>query len=391
VLDQQQAKIQALDKLAGDFFGNSVSMSDDGNTAIVGSFGNDEGSDRNGAAYIFTRSGTDWSQQAKIQNSDPAFTMQFGTAVSISGDGNTAIVGITSRWGWVYIFTRSGTDWSQHAKIEASDTVYDDYFGESVSISGDGNTVIVGAKGKDAGTGAAYIFTRSGTDWLQQPRIEASDKQEGDWFGYSVSISSDSTTAIIGAQREDTDASDAGAAYIFTRSGTSWSEQAKIQASDPEQNDWFGTAVSISSDGTTAIVGARREDTGAGDAGAAYIFTRSGTDWSQQAKIQASVRTSGALFGNSVSISSDGTTAIVGEFNSYFNSGRVYIFTRSGTSWSQQAKIQASDNQYGAWFGSAVSISGDGTTAIVGSYKRDDAVLNDDVGAAYIFVRSYYI
>jgi len=164
---------------------------------------------------------------------------------------------------------------AEQAKIQASDKEASDVFGTSVSISGDGLTAIVGAPNEDTGgsnVGAAYIFIRSGTSWTQQAKIQASDAETLDYFGLSVSISSNGNTAIVGARQEDTGVTDAGAAYIFTRSGTTWTETQKIQASDAEASDWFGHSVSISSDGLTGIVGARQEDTGATDAGAAYIF-----------------------------------------------------------------------------------------------------------------------
>ena len=393
----QQAKIQASDAQADDYFGDGVSISGDGNTAIVGAHIEDTGGSNAGSAYIFTRSGTSWSQQAKIGASDAQATGFFGHSVSISSDGNTAIVGAhgddsgsLSNTGAAYIFTRSGSTWSQQAKIRASDRQATDYFGFNVSISGDGNTVIVGAYREDTtatDAGSAYIFTRSGTTWSQQAIIQSSDVQAGDYFGHSVSISSDGNTAIVGASREDTTATDAGSAYIFTRSGTSWSQQAKIQASDAQATDYFGFNVSISSDGNTVIVGAYFEDTSGTDAGAAYIFTRSGTTWSQQAKIQASDAEASDRFGFEVSISGDGNMAIVGAYNedtSGTDAGAAYVFTRSGTTWSQQAKIQASDAQADDNFGRAVSISDDGDTAIVGAYNEDTTASN--AGAAYIFV-----
>lgn len=166
-------------------------------------------------------------------------------------------------------------DWtlaSQQTKIQASDAEAGDAFGQSVSISSDGNTAIVGAY-LAAPDGASYVFIRSGSVWSEQAIIVSSDTGSGgDWFGYSVSVSADGNTAIIGAPRESTIATDSGAAYIFTRSGSTWTEQAKIQASDIEASDRFGYTVSISGDGNTAIVGAIYEDTGAADAGASYIF-----------------------------------------------------------------------------------------------------------------------
>jgi hypothetical protein len=397
----EQAKIQASDKQGGAFFGEPVSISSDGNTAIVGA----RLKDATGVAYIFTRSGTTWNEQQKIQASDKQGSDFFGT-VAISGDGNTAIVGASgedtggSLAGAAYIFTRSGTTWNEQQKIQASDKQGGDNFGRSVSISSDGNTVIVGAEGEDTGggdAGAAYIFTRSGTTWTQQKKIQASDKQGGDGFGYSVAISGNGNTAIVGASGEDTVVGtntiyDTGAAYIFTRSGTTWNEQQKIRASDKEQNDRFGTSVAISDDGNTAIVGALYEGTGGGQAGAAYIFTRSGTNWNEQQKIQASDKQASDNFGESVSISSDGNTVIVGawrEDTGGRDAGAAYIFTRSGTNWNEQQKIQASDKQFGDNFGESVAISGDGNTTIVGAWREGTG--GTDAGAAYTFETSYYI
>jgi len=394
----QQAMIKASDAFTGDYFGYSVSLSNDGNTAIVGAIYEDPGSPNSnaGSAYIFTRSGSTWSQEAKIEASDAQADDNFGYSVSLSNDGNTAIVGAYledtggTGVGAAYIFTRSGTTWSQQAKIQASDPAQYDYFGWSVSISSDGDTAIIGSIYEETGganTGAAYIFTRSGSTWSQEAKIEAADKQSHDNFGCSVSISSDGDTAIIGAWGSyytPDGANNAGSAYIFTRSGTSWSQQAKMQASDAAFDDRFGSVVSISSDGNTAIIGAMYEDTSGSNAGSAYIFTRSGSTWSQEAKIQASDKQSGDNFGHSVSISNDGNTAIVGaiyEDTTASDAGSAYIFTRSGTSWSQQAKIQASNANGSDYFGGSVSISNDGNTAIVGAYQQ-----TGNEGAAYIFI-----
>ena len=390
----QQAKIQASDKQGSDYFGVSVAISDDGNTAIVGAPYEDTIID-DGAAYIFTRSGASWTQQAKIQASDKQGNDHFGDSVSISSDGNTAIVGAgnESYTGAAYIFTRSGTSWTQQAKIMASDKQQNDYFGRSVSISDDGNTAIVGASGEDTGgasAGTAYIYARSGTSWTQQQRIQASDKKTDGNFGVSVAISGDGNTAIMGAHEFGITG---GSAYIFTWSGTTWSEQQKIQASDKQVQDYFGLSVAISEDGNTAIAGAFREDTGGTDAGAAYIFTRSGTTWTQQAKIQASDKQAGDWFGYSVSISGDGNTTLVGarsEDTGGTDAGAAYIFTWSGTTWTQKLKIQASDKQASDAFGHSVSISDDGNTAIVGASGEDTGAT--DAGAAYIFADSgYYI
>ncbi len=406
-----QAKVVASDRAGDDTFGYSVSI--DGDTAIVGAHLEDHDASGStpkpdaGSAYIFTRTGSTWSQQAKIVASDRASYNYFGHSVSI--DGDTAIVGAHADAGSAYIFTRTGSTWSQQAKIVASDKASDDTFGYSVSI--DGDTAIVGAYNEDHdvsggasqfSAGSAYIFTRTGSTWSQQAKIVASDRASTDYFGYSVSIDGD--TAIVGAYNEDHDVSggasknNAGSAYIFTRTGSTWSQQAKIVASDRFERDDFGRSVSI--DGDTAIVGARFEDddvsggASKNNAGSAYIFTRTGNAWSQQAKIIASDRAVSDSFGYSVFI--DGNTAIVGAYLEdhdvsggafQTNAGSAYIFTRTGSTWSQQAKIVASDRASNDYFGHSVSI--DGGIAMIGAYNEDHDVSGgaskNNAGSAYAF------
>ncbi len=258
----------------------------------------DDAGSESGSAYVFVRSGTTWSQQAKLTAFDAAAIDQFGYSVAISGD--TAIVGAYgdddagSASGSAYVFVRSGTTWSQQAKLTALDAAASDQFGYSVAISGD--TAIVGAYlDDDAGSasGSAYVFVRSGTTWSQQAKLTASDGAASDLFGYSVAISGD--TAIVGAYGDDDAGSDSGSAYVFVRSGTTWSQQAKLTALDAAAVDCFGYSVAISGD--TAIVGAYLDDDAGSASGSAYVFVRSGTTWSQQAKLTASDGAASDQFG----------------------------------------------------------------------------------------------
>ena len=376
----QQAKIEASDAQTGDEFGYSIDISSD--TVVAGAWYEDTGGSNAGAAYVFTRSGTSWSQQAKLVASNAGAGDQLGYSVAI--DGDTIVAGANNEdtaaqdAGAAYVFTRSGTSWSQQAKLVASDAQAADYLGWSVGI--DGDTIVVGAFGEDTGgsyAGAAYVFTRSGTTWSQQAKLVASDAQANDYLGRGeIGISGD--TIVLGAYREDTGGSDAGAAYVFIRSGTSWSEQAKLVASDAQANDQFGRAVSISSD--TVVVGASLEDAGGTDTGAVYVFTRSGTTWSQQAKLVSENPNGLDEFGISVDI--DGDSVIMGatkEDTGSQDTGAVYIFTRSGTTWSQQKLLKASDVPAYKRFGWAAAI--DGKTA-VGTSK----LIDSNTGAAYTFL-----
>jgi uncharacterized protein YcbX len=342
------------------------------------------------------------TQQTKLTASDKEASDGFGFSVSISSDGNTAIVGAyaedpdnVGNAGSAYIYTKNGTTWSQQTKLTASDKWFSDIFGSSVSISSNGNTAIVGAYQADTGSisdsGVAYIYTRNETAWTQQTKLIASDAGSGDYFGVSVSISGDGNTAIVGAYLEDpNNVGNAGSAYIYTRNDTTWTQQTKLTASDKEVADFFGRSVSISSDGNTVIVGAMGEDPGnVGDAGSVYIYTRNGTAWTQQTKLTASDKEASDFFGRSVSISSDGNTAIVGAYaedpDNVGNAGSVYIYTRNGTAWTQQTKLTASDKGVSYYFGYSVSISSEGSTAIVGAYGEHLGVFSG-AGAAYIFV-----
>jgi hypothetical protein len=374
--DTTEQKIQATDAASQDYFGWSASIS--GDYAIVGAQYKNIGI---GAAYIYTRNGTSWGSEQKITATDAASQDEFGWSVSISGD--YAIVGATkknSATGAAYIYTRSGTIWGSEQKLQATDAASQDKFGWSVSISGD--YAIVGALNDDSEKGAAYIYTRDPSTgvWGGEQKITAGVRQNSDQFGYSVSIDGD--YAIVGARYEDEGAVDAGAAYIYKRDASTgvWGSEQKLHATDAASQDQFGYSVSI--DGDYAIVGTPYEDTGFTNAGAAYIYKRNPSTgvWGNEQKIQASDKQTQDYFGESVSISGD--YAIVGARNEdpggTTNAGSAYIFKRDGTTWSEIKKIQASDRDASDEFGYSVSISGD--YAIVGARQE-----NSSAGAAYIY------
>lgn len=373
-------KLLSGDIETGDGFGYSVSIS--GDYTIIGApF---EGT--TGAAYIFVRDGSgNWSEVTKLIPSDGESEDRFGYSVSIRG--NHAIVGAdleytgNEAYGAAYIFERDGNgNWNEVVKIQASDKEDEDQFGWSVSI--DGDQAIVGAPSESTGAfwaGAAYIFERDGNgNWNEITKIQSSDKEFNDRFGSSVSISGD--RVIIGAWLEGTGGFAAGSAYLYERDGSGiWNEVAKIQGSDTEAADGFGYSVSINSD--RAIAGAFNEDTGGNDAGAAYIFELDGIgNWNEVAKIQSNDVGAGDNFGVSVSLSGD--NAIVGAYREDTGgtvAGAAYVFERDGSgNWNEVTKILAGDRQFGDSFGNSVSISSN--RAIVGAPFK-----NNVAGASYIF------
>jgi hypothetical protein len=372
-------KLLPSDGAASDYFGYSVSL--DGDTALIGAYYDEDNGEHSGSAYVFTRTGTTWAQQAKLLALDGTAYDLFGSSVSLSGD--TALIGAVDDdngvdSGSAYVFTRTGTTWTQQTKLLASDGAADDLFGYSVALSGD--TALIGAVCDDDGRGSAYVFARTDTTWTLQQKLLSPDGTINDFFGGSLSLSGD--TALISVHGDDDNGAQSGSAYVFTRSGTTWAQQAKLLASDGAAIDYFGYSVSL--DGDTALIGADGDDDNGVDSGSAYVFTRTGTTWTQQAKLLASDGAVYDSFGWSVSLSGD--TALIGtpfDDDNGNSSGSAYVFTRIGTSWIQPAKLLAADGAAADRFGWRVSLSGN--TALFGVRWDEDNGVNS--GSAYVFTK----
>ena len=383
-----ETKIIASDGAYDERFGRDTAISGNGLYAISGAYWDGDNGSRAGAAYIYEKSGNTWPQQAKIFASDAQLESYFGESVAINSDGTYAVVGAWqedtagTQAGAAYIYTRSGSTWTQQQKIVGTDTGQYDYFGGQVAINDDATYIAVAAPYEMA----VYIFTRSGSTWTQQAKCQPLDGPFNTQFGTSLEINSDGTYFIAG----DTQKAGGGAAYVFTRSGSTWTQQAKIVSSDLQASDYFGYDVALNSDATYAIVGAGFEDGGAGDptsnAGAAYIYTRSGSTWTEQAKIQANDVTANAYFGVGTSMNSSGDRVIIGAYGLNNNIGSVYIFQRAGSIWTQQAKLRGSDANAVSGSGGLknVSMSDDGNTVIYAHYYQTVNGVSG-VGAAYIF------
>ncbi|MBI3772000.1 MAG: integrin [Gammaproteobacteria bacterium] len=378
---------------------------------------------KSGAVYVYTRdsSSGNWSQQAYIKASNAGAGDLFGISVALSEDGNTLAVGAINEdgsattvnggsnesavdAGAAYVFRRSGTIWTQEAYVKASNTGAGDGFGYKLALSGDGNTLAVGAIYEDsnsAGTpadnsvqdaGAVYVFTRSGTTWTQEQYLKASNPGAGDFFGYSVALNNnDGNTLVVGAIHEDGDvastmavpndtAANAGAVYVFTRAAGVWTQQAYLKASNTEAGDGFGYSVALSGTGNTLAVGAIYEDSNsvtmpvdnsATDSGAVYVFTFSGS-WAQQKYLKASNAEANDGFGSAVALNVEGDTLAVGAYhesgsvvgingtessNTAPTAGAAYVYSNVSAVWSQKAYVKASNTAAGDNFGHAVSLS----------------------------------
>ncbi len=322
----QQQKLVAADVSSGDQFGLMVALSANGNTALVSAIYKNA---QRGAVYVFTRDkdGTKWSQKQQLTAFDATPGDQFGNTVAISNDGNTALIGAfrkNSMSGVAYVFTlNNSTDsWNQQQSLTASDGVANDYFGNFVSLSGDGNTALIGAFGKNSFSGAAYVFGRDKhkVSWSQQQKLGEVSPNSGDYFGNCVMLSADGNVAVVGSPGRN---SYGGGAYMFTRnSGTGWSQQPQLLAADIASNDFFGQWVSLSANGNKVLIGAPGK---ASNSGAAYQFVRVGTNWVQQQKTPATDAASGDKFGTSVALSGDGRTAVVAADGKNSQTGAAYL------------------------------------------------------------------
>jgi uncharacterized repeat protein (TIGR02543 family) len=373
--------------------GTSVSMSADGNTAIVGG-SYDNGN--TGAAWVYTKSGNTWSSQgSKLVATDATGNAQQGISVSLSADGNTAIVG--GNWdngevGAAWVYTRSGSTWTQQGnKLVGTGANGNSWQGISVSLSADGNTAMVGGANDNNNFGAVWVYTRSGNTWTQQGSKLVGTDAVGTLVqqGWSVALSADGNTALVGGYYDN---NGAGAAWVYNRSGNTWTQQGSKLVGTGAAGTFLqqGLSVALSANGNTAIVG------GNGDNnfdGAAWVYTRSGSTWTQQgSKLVGTgvVGTSdpfggstGAAQGSSVSLSADGNTAMVGGTSDNSNAGATWVYTRSGTDWAQQGSKLVVTGAVGTYVqqGASVSLSADGKTAMVGGPWD-----NDGAGAAWVYV-----
>jgi hypothetical protein len=332
------------------------------------------------------------------------------------------------------VFVRTAAGWAQQARLSPTAGDASDQFGWAVKISADGNTVVVGAPLEDSNSpddetddnalnsGAAYVFTRSGASWTQSAYLKASNLGADDNFGWAVALAGDGNTLAIGARRESSDSKTingpdnnlafrAGAAYVFTRAATSWTQQAVIKAPNAEDNNLFGYGCALGADGNRLVVGALGENSDVGgvltdtnlatgnaaNAGAAYVFDRTGSAWTFSAMLKAANPVAGDFMGQFVSISADAGTIAVGATRVSTQRGNVIVFALGQTGWTHQQTLVATTPGDGDRFGTSVSLSGDGNRLVAGAPLEDgsgrgiDPIPNDDTfdaGAIYVFTRS---
>jgi hypothetical protein len=341
-------KLTASDGTVQNQLGYSLSISSDGTTVVSGASGT--------YAYVYQWNGATWAE-TKLMASDNPGVANFGYSVSASADGSRLVSGAAGTA--AYVYTRNSTSWAE-TKLKASDGLTGDLYGVSVAVSGDGNTVVVGARSRDYNRGAAYVYRSNGIGWTESI-LTAVDGASFDYFGESVSASSDGSVIVVGAPGN----SSRGASYVFTWNGASW-DQTKVTDLGGAVSDGFGNSVAISGNGTTVVVGAPGKNSGVGfGSGATFVYKWNGTSW-VGTMLVTSDSAIGDNFGYSVSLSADGSTVVAGAPNkSPLYRGAAYTFHWNGSNW-DQTRLSFSDGVSDDAFGWSVSVSSDGSIAAVG-------------------------
>lgn len=345
-----------------------------------------------GPVYLFERAEGVWAAPASLTSNDPTYMYTFGSSIAISED--TILVGagavyvdeFTTHPGLVDVLVRSNGQWTYEASLQAADGLPYRTFGDAVAVWGD--TAVVGSPTDvytiPSGSGSVFVFTRSAGTWTQQAMLVTSTGSFLDLFGRSVAISGD--TLVVGAMQDDDKGVDAGSAYVFEREGDVWTERVKLFGDDTVGGDDLGTSVAIAGD--TIIVGAPGHSDVREDSGAAYVFVRTAArTWTQQAELVASTGSNATGLGSSVAL--EGDAAVVGaayDSSEATYAGAAYIFTRTGTTWTEQSKLVASDGAQLDHFGYSLAMSS--SSVLVGAPKDDDEALGvsgENRGSAYVF------
>jgi hypothetical protein len=388
----EEATLLAPDGAANDLLGQALAVTGDGSRAVAGVIADDVGTRTNaGSARVFVRAGTTWTAEATLAASDAAVGDQLGTSVAIAADGSRVLAGApyddvtATDQGSARVFVRTGSTWAEEATLVAAGAAAIDGLGSSVALDASATRAAVGASldftPGGIGAGSVRVFVRAGTTWTEEAALLAPDGASDDHFGAAVAITGDGTRVIVGAPDDDTVlGADSGTVRVFVRGGTTWAQEASLPVAGISAGERFGSAVAISADGSRAIVGIERDG---GFAGSVRIFVRSGATWAEEASIAGSGR-----LGSAVSISDDGARALVGARTdpaAAVQAGSASVLARTGTVWTRDATLLASDAALNDQLGHSVAISGDATRAFAGAIHDDTPLGGADAGSVRVF------
>ena len=361
--------LKATTEINNGMFGKTISLDNTGDRAVIGNY--TYGSTGSSYAYVFKRTNNVWNIEERISAQNSIVSSQFGYSVSMSGGGDRIVVGAPGQntvggvaaGGAFYVFTRSGTTWTQEAEVSDAFAEASARFGNCVAIDTSGSRIITTAPNASSSgvssCGKMYSFTRSGSTWTQEAVLTTGDKAAGDELGISLAMSDDAGRVVVGA------ATNAGSAYIFSRSGSSWTQEARLYPTAEVVGNQFGWAVSMDTTGTRVVVSEPYADiSGITDAGKAYIYTRSGATWTQEAIVNSSVRSTNERFGAAVCLSNNGDRLYVVKGDTSY-SNNIEVFTRAGTTWSQSASLTYGNGSY-VFGADALALSGNDLVLMAG-------------------------
>lgn len=381
--------VTASDGATGDDFGYSVDVSGDGNTMVVGAYLDDNAGSNSGSAYVFEYSLGSWQQKTILIPPGTVANTRIGSEVAISGDGTVIVIAaprMNSYTGSVFIYTKVGSTWTLQKTITAFDGSSSDYFGQAVALNETGSTVVVSAYYDDDdgyNTGSLYVFNRSGNDWTQAAKLTVLDPEPNDNLGYSLAMSNDSSTIVAGSTRKGINGNYIGAAYVFQKVSSVWSQVQKLVASDGVAADYFGFSVALSGNGNRIVVGATGTDDRGSNSGSAYIFDKTGNSWNQTTKIITEPSTSSDQLGKRVAISLDGNKILLTSPNGVIDGVKIgagYIY-QLNINWNLVDTVYAEDGLGGDSLGEmGASMSDSGDVIALGTYRR-----NGYIGAVYTF------
>lgn len=389
----EEAILTANNSAQYTYFGRSVAISDDGLRIVIGR------SDDAGGAYIFFKSSGSWTLETKIAT--PQANSMFGQTVAIDSTGTRVAVGAPNGdyggytdTGFILIYTRTGTTWNIEVTLIMTSPWYSDRLGDSIAFDLNATRCIAGASGAVVGggtnTGKVAIFTRTGTTWSTEQILNAPDYAFGDRFGISVDCDDTATRIIIGAHVGDrSGAQDTGKAYIYARSGTTWTHETTLTSVLTNQYDQYGGSVTISSDGSRVAIGCKYATTGAYSfSGKVFIYTRTGTTWTEETVLAHSPIVDQDQFGSFVKFNAAADKLVIAASYKSTQSttnraGVVFIYTRTGTNWFLSATLNPSIPYMNMSFGTSIDITANGTKLVISAAASDTVF--DDAGAAYVF------
>jgi hypothetical protein len=362
-LIQQGEALSGGGGIGASAFGRSVALSANGDTALVGGPVDDGGV---GAVWVFTRSGSTWTQGPKLTGGGESGEGSFGSSVALAAEGSIALIGAPlddNDTGAVWVFKRSGSTWTQQGpKLTGPGESGVIFFGKSVALSSNGEVALIGGQVNNSDAGGAWVLTRSGSGWRRRVSKLAGRGATGQGrFGSSVALSADGRTALVGGYANNS----VGGAWVFTRSHATWRQQGpELTANGQSTASSFGFSLALSDTGNTALIGGPGE---ASAGGGAWVFTRSGSSWTQRGPMLGGEQSAGSRFGNSVALSGNGNIALVGDPGGSADTGAALEFARANSKWTQEgSQLVGSGASAGAAFGLSVALAGNGATALIG-------------------------